>query len=460
MTPLKNYSRRGFMSTLGASMAGLYAAASGVLNPLSLLGNNFELRDSTQVAATLADIYDQTIIRERIEHLFESFGGISDIISPGDKVAIKINLTGGMNCADHENLQGVDVREAAWTHPEVLRAVGELLIDSGVSGNDIYIIEAIWDMNSYAGFGYQDVQNYLGAQFVNLNEPDPYPDFENRPTGGDYFFYDHFIFNRILNEVDALVSIPKMKHHYDAALTHGMKNLVGISPLEHYMMPDQQGWRSKLHFEGGDVGYHLPRAICDLNMARPINLVVNDGIKNAVGGEGPWNPTFQPAEYGLLLAGKDPVATDSIATYVMGTNPESAEVQRPSGLYADNHLYLAKQKGLGTNLMSEIELVGDGADSILGIHESEAGNRLKLYQNYPNPFILNTIIPFYLANKGVVTINIIDPSGRIVKTLLKKTLPSGRHEINWNSEGLKGGMYYCKIDFEGKSQSRAMVLQR
>ncbi len=117
MTPLKNYSRRGFMSTLGASMAGLYAAASGVLNPLSLLGNNFELRDSTQVAATLADNYDQTIIRERIEHLFESLGGIGDIVSPGDKVAIKINLTGGMNCADHENLQGVDVREAAWTQP-------------------------------------------------------------------------------------------------------------------------------------------------------------------------------------------------------------------------------------------------------------------------------------------------------------------------------------------------------
>jgi len=460
MTPLKNYSRRSFIGTLGASVVGFYAATSGILNPLKGFGNNSGLEYTTQVAATLADTYETSIIRDKVERLFESLGGISDIVSPGDKVAVKINLTGGMNCANHENLQGVDVREAAWTHPEVLRAVGELLVDSGVSGNDICIVEAIWDMNSYTGFGYQDVQNYLGAQFVNLNEPDPYPDFENTPTGGDYFFYDHFIFNRILNEVDAFVSIPKMKHHYDAALTHGMKNLIGISPLDHYMMPDQQGWRSKLHFEGGDVGYHLPRAICDLNMARPVNLVVNDGIKNAVGGEGPWNPTFQPAEYGLLLAGKDPVATDSIATYVMGTNPESAEVQRPSGLYADNQLYLAKQKDLGTNLMSEIELVGDGADSILGIHEIEAGNKFKLYQNYPNPFVLNTVIPFYLPHKGNVNITIINPSGRVVQTLLNTSLPAGKHEIKWNSMELKGGMYYCMMNFEGKVQSRAMVLQR
>ncbi|MCB2201280.1 DUF362 domain-containing protein [bacterium] len=460
MVPLKNYSRRGFLNTIGAGIAGVYATTSGLLNPLQLFGNNTGSDYSTQVAATLADHYDQTFIKERIAHLFESLGGLSDIMSPGDKVAIKINLTGGSDTAFHENLQGVDIREAAWTHPSVLRAVGELLIDNGISGTDIYIVEAIWDMDSYVNFGYQDVQNYLGAQFVNLNEPAPYADFLNVATGSNYFFYDHFIFNRILDEADTFISIPKMKHHYDAALTHGMKNLVGISPLDHYMMPDQPGWRSKLHFEGGDVGIHLPRAICDLNMARPVHLVVNDGIKNAVGGEGPWNPTFQPAEYGLLLAGKDPVATDSIATYVMGTNPESVEVQRPSGLYADNHLYLAKQKGLGTNLMDEIELVGDGAGSIVGINEYEAVSKLKLYPNYPNPFVISTTIPFYLPKEGMVNIAIINSSGREIKILANKVMPAGQNEITWNAGRMGGGMYYCRINYNGNTQSRTLVLQR
>lgn len=460
MIALKNYSRRNFISTLGASLASLYATTSGILNPLNVFGNNAGVDYTTQVAATLSDNYDQAFVKNRVEYLFESIGGISDIISPGDKVAIKINLTGGSDTANHENLQGVDIREAVWTHPAVLRAVGELLIDSGINGNDIYIVEAIWDMYSYTGFGYQDVQNYLGAQFVNLNEPAPYTDFMNVNTGSNHFFYDHFIFNRILDEVNAFISIPKMKHHYDAGLTHGMKNLVGISPLDHYMMPEQQGWRSKLHFEGGEVGYHLPRAICDLNMARPVNLVINDGIKNAVGGEGPWNPTFQPAEYGLLLAGKDPVATDSIATYVMGTNPESMEVQRPSGLYADNYLYLAKQKALGTNLMNEIELVGDGAGTIVGVHENKAVQNLKLYQNYPNPFVLSTTIPFYIPHEGKVNITIINSDGRVVKTLSNKSLQTGNHEITWNAGGLRGGMYYCRINFDGKAQSRTIILQR
>jgi hypothetical protein len=44
------------------------------------------------------------------------------------------------------------------------------------------------------------------------------------------------------------------------------------------------------------------------------NITLNiDSIKNAVGGEGAWNPTFQTAEYNVLIAGKDPVATDSVA---------------------------------------------------------------------------------------------------------------------------------------------------
>ena len=134
MVPLKNYSRRGFLNSIGAGMAGLYATTSGLLNPMQLFGKNTGSDYTTQVAATFSDNYDQTVVKNKVEHLFESLGGIDDIISPGDKVAIKINLTGGSDTVGHENLQGVDIREAVWTHPAVLQAVGELLIDSGISG--------------------------------------------------------------------------------------------------------------------------------------------------------------------------------------------------------------------------------------------------------------------------------------------------------------------------------------
>jgi hypothetical protein len=49
------------------------------------------------------------------------------------------------------------------------------------------------------------------------------------------------------------------------------------------------------------------------------------------GGEGAWNSTFQPAEYQVLLAGKDPVATDNVASYLMGNDPESDKFMLPDG---------------------------------------------------------------------------------------------------------------------------------
>jgi len=57
-----------------------------------------------------------------VQYLFESLGGISDVIHTGDKVALKINITGGMGGANPPG--GKDPRDCVWTHPEVIRAVG------------------------------------------------------------------------------------------------------------------------------------------------------------------------------------------------------------------------------------------------------------------------------------------------------------------------------------------------
>lgn len=318
-----------------------------------------------QVAVTEADNYERSLIKQKVQHLFESIGGINDVVKAGDKVAIKINLTGGSGSASSPKLEGKPITESMWTHPEVLRAVGELIIDSGVRASDIFIVEALWDSASYNNFGYLEIQKSLGAQRVNLNAKEPYSDFIDKPVGDNKFFYNSFKLNQILADVDVYVSIPKMKQCFDAGVTLSLKNQIGIVPIQFYRQSMWDNMRSKLHFEGGDVGAHLPRSICDLNLARPVHLAVIDGIKNAVGGEGVWNPTFKPAEHHVLLAGKDPVATDSIASYLMGNDPEAEKLQLPDGVrQCDNYLELLHQKGVGTNQMHEIEVVGDGAKAI------------------------------------------------------------------------------------------------
>jgi hypothetical protein len=49
-----------------------------------------------QAAITEGDNYDRIFIMQRVQHLFEAIGNLSDVVSVGNKVAIKINLTGGV----------------------------------------------------------------------------------------------------------------------------------------------------------------------------------------------------------------------------------------------------------------------------------------------------------------------------------------------------------------------------
>jgi len=356
----KKFSRRTFLKTIGTTSAGLLVAP--YINTSNIFAYSREEQAAflAKVAITKADNYERTFIKGKVQYLFEQIDGITDIVKAGDKVAIKINLTGGGTYCPYN----------MWTHPEVLRAVGELVIDCGVSAEDLYIVEAIWQPSSYNDYGYKDVQDNLGAKLVDLNKPDPYSDFIQMEVGATSFNFPSFTVNQILSDVDVYISIPKMKQHYEAGVTCSLKNQVGMVPKDYYTIPTNQGNRAALHSQtGGSSKAHLPRSICDLNFARPVNLAVIDGIMNARGGEGYWNPTFQIWEDHVLLAGKDPVATDSVCAYFMGIDPgaEKIPLPNPDDGECDNHLYLLNQLGTGTNKMSEIEVVGDGADLILPV---------------------------------------------------------------------------------------------
>ena len=456
------FTRRNFLSRLGITTAGLFFSPYiKSQNILSYTHNSHSLK-KTQVAVTQADNYNRVFIKEKVKHLFESLGGIGDIIKTGDKVAVKINLTGGSSHAADPGLLGVDIRECMWTHPEVLRAVGELIIDSGVNGNDIYIIEALWDDASYNNFGYQDVQQGLGAQMVNLNDKEPYENFIIKEVGANSFFYSSFILNQILVDADVYVSIPKMKQHSNAGVTHSLKNQIGIVPVKFYMLPTHPGARAALHFDGGNSSTHLPRSICDLNLARPVNLAIIDGIKNAVGGEGAWNPTFRPSENHVLIAGKDPVAADSVASYLMGNDPEAPELQLPNGGKCDNYLQLLHQRGIGTNQMDEIELVGDGAGiiSVRPDYKFIIPEEFMLFQNFPNPFNPSTTIKFYLPKTEFVTIILYNTIGEEIDILVQGRVPAGQHELQWSGEGLASGVYIYIMTAGSFSESKKMIYQK
>jgi uncharacterized protein (DUF362 family) len=285
--------------------------------------------------------------------MLDGLGGLDGVISPGDCVGIKVNLTGG---AVPESWP-TPATESYMTHPEVVRALGELLRDAGAG--ELFILEGVYRWEAFPD--YVEIAQTLDATLINLNAPAPYPDFAVTPVGENWFIYENFLFNPILEEVDFFVSVAKMKCHWACGVTHSIKNLVGLVPLEFYRLDPNHSHRSALHGLDDEFKTRLPRVIMDLYRARPIHLALIDGVKTVEAGEGPWIPAMSAVEPGVLVAGKEPLATDAVATAAMAFDPAVDPPAAPF-LRADNHLNLAHALGLGTNRLEEIEIIGASLD--------------------------------------------------------------------------------------------------
>ena len=287
--------------------------------------------------------------------MLDALGGLGDMIKPGDRVGIKINLTGEIYSAQKAQRQfGLPPQELYWTHPEILRAVGELLKDAGAG--KIIVVESIYNQESYETYGYKEAVDYLGAEFVDTNEPAPYADYMDKAVGDGWNVFESFPQNAILHEVDCFVSLPKSKRHVGAGITNSMKNLVGTIPAKKFSI-NGSSHRAAIHANGNG---QLVRTILDLNKARPIHLAVCDAIKTAKNGEGPWNSGFAPDEFNTLVVSKDPVAADSVATLVIGCDPMAPDGRKPWGQDlpdTDNYLKLAQEQGMGIYDLDQIEII-------------------------------------------------------------------------------------------------------
>lgn len=310
-----------------------------------------------QVAVAQASSYEPGMVYRQVQAMLDGLGGLGDIIHSGDKVAIKINLTGGNNFKPPE---GFSATESYVTHPEVVRALGKLLIDAGAG--ELWIVEAVYDQESYPQWGYQALAKELNATLVDLNSPEPYADFATTPVGEGWYLYETFAFNRILEEADAFISVAKMKCHWNAGVTLSMKNLIGLLPVSQYRQSPDHWWRSALHGNGDEARTRLPRIILDLNRARPIHLALIDGIKTSEGGEAPRG-SFNPVQPGVLVVGKNALATDAAATAVMGFDPTIAP-PTPPFIRTENYLNMARELGLGSNLLREIAVVGTPIEKV------------------------------------------------------------------------------------------------
>lgn len=350
----------------GGALAALWLLDHTLAGRVAQAAANVEARlsvtraaESPAVALAQATRYDRAEIERTVFDMLDQLGGLGDVVRPGDRVAIKTNLTGGTQVV---NPSGVPAVESYVTHPDVLRALLAAVRDAGAG--EIFIVEAVYERRSWAAWGHTRVADEFGAELIDLNRPDPYADFIEKPVGDDWLVYDTLLFNPVLDDVDVFMSVAKMKCHQLAGITLAMKNLVGLVPAQFYALYPGHNFRSAMHGPGRQAMTRLPGVIMDLVRARPIDFALIDGVRSSESGEGPWNEGWRPVRPGMLLAGKNPVATDAVGAAAMGFDPAAPSLVQDPFRFSVNHLELARTLGLGPTALDHITITGAALDDV------------------------------------------------------------------------------------------------
>ena len=91
-----------------------------------------------------------------------------------------------------------------------------------------------------------------------------------------------------------------------------------------------------------------------------------------------------------------------------------------------------------------------GGDAPTAVQEEIKAAALRLFQNYPNPFLDRTTIAYDVEQPGSVTVVVYDLLGRAVRTLVDQTQPTGSYRIEWDGRDAGGqpvaaGMYFYRL---------------
>jgi uncharacterized protein (DUF1501 family) len=106
-----------------------------------------------------------------------------------------------------------------------------------------------------------------------------------------------------------------------------------------------------------------------------------------------------------------------------------------------------------------IHLAINSACATTGIEDVLDNDGKDLIINYPNPFVESTRITFRTKG-GHTLVHVIDPLGRVIKTLTDKVYAPGTYNVDFNSGGLPMGVYYARLQNGTAQQVRPMLKTR
>jgi hypothetical protein len=83
---------------------------------------------------------------------------------------------------------------------------------------------------------------------------------------------------------------------------------------------------------------------------------------------------------------------------------------------------------------------------------------IALLPNYPNPFNPWTTVPFTLVESAQTSVTVYNLRGEVVSTLISGRLGAGYHETRWNASDVSSGVYLIKLESNGISRTRKIMV--
>ena len=265
-----------------------------------------------------------------VERAVQLAGGLG--VQKGDVVVVKPN-------AKNQSPPGYGIV----TDPRVVEACVHLAFQEGakkvkITDGAAYPTGAYDTLAAFQTMGIMDIAKKWDVELVDLNS---YDSLELDVTNG--LALTRVRVGRSVIEADIVVNVPVLKTHRGTLLSACLKNIgVGCATREE---------KKRLHRLG------IEKGLVDVySLVKPQFNVV-DGIV-ALEGDGPNLPPGKAKPLGLIIAGSDGVAVDTVCATVMGFNSKQVK-----------HLQLARARGLGNGNLSTIETRGEPLEHIITTFE-------------------------------------------------------------------------------------------
>ena len=78
--------------------------------------------------------------------------------------------------------------------------------------------------------------------------------------------------------------------------------------------------------------------------------------------------------------------------------------------------------------------------------------------SYPNPFRDQSTLQYELKETGQVTIQLLNASGQLIRTLLNEQQFAGTNEVQIQRQELSSGIYFCRLSFQGQQKVHKLVI--